>query len=282
MIYPTHLVEPYAIAGFFGSSNIEGVATETIKYLHNRLHPRLVGKTSEKYYVHSLTHPDVVIENGVMTGIKFPVIEAYSKEEDGTPRHDLVILSGKEKDNWGRGSREVIDLLTTLGVKRIITVGGVHQAIPHTRDPYIYGAVNNASLKGLLEKANVRYGNLNSSSSFNAVLLSIAARRGLDGIGLAVGIPDYWQYFSVGYPRGSQMLLRTLEKMLDIDFDSGSLGEDVFVVDQDVAKIMERNPTLKERLLSLENSYDKKTQVEEDSMGVRRILDFLENPVDPT
>lgn len=278
VLYETpQLVEPYLIAGFRGSSNVENVAADTIKHLHSRLHPRLIGRTSGRFYTSSYTPPHMIVKNGLIEQLDFPRIEMHSKENYRIPRHDLVVLSGDEPEDWEKGAWEVIQMLERLNIKRMITIGGIYSLVPHTRPPYVSGAFNNISLKGMLEKANVRHGNYDGPAGFNAVLLTAATAINLDSIGLAITVPNYWHHFSIPYTRGYQTILRILEEMLgpDADFGSKVLEDDAIASDQKMDECLSHNPQLKEQLARLEVSYDENQKAEESDAKVKKMLESL-------
>jgi proteasome assembly chaperone (PAC2) family protein len=173
------------ILALTGWSDAAQVATGRVLYLVRSL--EAIGFSQiegDQFYDFSATRPEVTIDSGLIKLIQLPSNSLfYWKNAEAD--HDLVLFHGFEPHfHWQKFIDTILDLAVDLKVRRIYSLGGLNDNIPHTIEPRISGVVNRADLLEVLEKHNIEPINYQGPSSLHSVLLANLARREIEGISL--------------------------------------------------------------------------------------------------
>ncbi len=108
------------------------------------------------------------------------------RDSGGTP---YLLLHGPEPDNrWEAFARAVVDVVDRFGVTRVVGMGSVPMAVPHTRPIAITHHANNPDL---LTGESPWRGELRIPSSAQALLEVRLGETGHDAMGFVAHIPHY-------------------------------------------------------------------------------------------
>ena len=122
----------------------------------------------------------------------------------GTP---YLLLQGPEPDNrWEAFARAVREVVERFGVTRVVSMGSVPMAVPHTRPIAITHHANNPDL---LTGESPWRGELRIPSSAQALLEVRLGEWGHDAMGFVAHIPHYLA--QLDYPKASAALLEQVE-----------------------------------------------------------------------
>jgi hypothetical protein len=102
---------------------------------------------------------------------------------------DLLVMSGLEPDmRWREFAASVLDLAHHFGVKRLISIGAVPAAVPHTLESPV---MMTASNKELLVDQRVPEGILRVPSAAVSVVDHLFTENGLETVGFWAQVPHY-------------------------------------------------------------------------------------------
>jgi predicted ATP-grasp superfamily ATP-dependent carboligase len=170
-------------------------------------------------------------------------------DDAGTP---YLLMHGPEPDNrWEAFAATVRLVVERLGVSRVIGLGAVPMAVPHTRPIAITHHANNP---GLLAADSPWRGELRIPSSAQALLEVRLGESGHDAMGFVAHIPHYLS--QLDYPEASVSLLEHVERAARIAVDLTDLREAARSRDEEIATYLAANTEVLEVVQALEQQYD--------------------------
>jgi predicted ATP-grasp superfamily ATP-dependent carboligase len=171
------------------------------------------------------------------------------RDDAGTP---YLLMHGPEPDNrWEAFAATVRHVVERLGVRRVIGLGAVPMAVPHTRPIAITHHANNPSL---LSADSPWRGELRIPSSAQALLELRLGESGHDAMGFVAHIPHYLA--QLDYPQAAVALLEHVERAAGIAVDLTDLREVARSRDEEIASYLSANTEVLEVVQALEQQYD--------------------------
>ncbi len=206
------LNQPDMVVALAGWADAAQVATGTVAYLVRKLEAnRFAEVNPDEFYNFPELRPTVTIENGVMASLRMPRANFFYWKS-GLGGHDLILVHGVEPHHyWQRFSDLILDIADTMGVRRIYTLGGLYDRIPHTLPTRISGVVNAPQLTVFLEEFGVIPVNYQGPASFHSVLLTECARLDKEAVGLWGHCPFY-----IRVEANPMVCLALAEKLVDM------------------------------------------------------------------
>jgi hypothetical protein len=148
-------------------------------------------------------------------------------------------------------------------VTRVIGLGAVPMAVPHTRPIAVTHHANNP---GLLAADSPWRGELRIPSSAQALLEVRLGESGHDAMGFVAHIPHYLA--QLDFPEASVALLEHVERAGSIAVDLGDLRAAAQERDQEIATYLAANTEVLEVVQALEQQYDAFARAEQDGNGL--------------
>lgn len=283
------LDNPILIAGWPGIGNIGAVAVDILR---GTLGAEEFGEIEPWEFFYP---KKVVIRNGELTDLEFPVNKFYFKR---TEKKDLMFFIGEEQPaEVGRAyaagrtayqmANLVLDVALRFGCRRVYTSGAAVAPIHHTMVPRVWAVPNTQGLidevRGyentvLMSDIEGRGGKGNITG-LNGLLLGVAKRRGLEAVCVMGEIPVYLQGFPFPYPKASKSVLEVLTAALGIAIDMEGITALVETSEREIERLYEMFPAeIREQLDKLKSvTYTKPAEpgpiTEEDK---RRILEDID------
>jgi hypothetical protein len=177
-------------------------------------------------------------------------------DSGGTP---YLLLHGPEPDNrWEAFARAVREVVERLGVTRVVAMGSVPMAVPHTRPIAITPHGNRPEL--LLDASPWR-GELRIPSSAQALLEVRLGEWGHAMLGFVAHIPHYLA--QLDYPQASAILLEKVELAGRLTVDLTELHELAREREGEITRYLASNADVAEVVQALEQQYDAFERAEE-------------------
>ena len=174
----------------------------------------------------------------------------------GTP---YLLLHGPEPDNrWEAFCRAVREVVERFGVTRVVGMGAVPMAVPHTRPIAITHHANNPDL---ITAESPWRGELRVPSSAQALLEVRLGEWGHDAMGYVAHIPHYLA--QMDYPRASAALLEQVEIGGRLTVDLSGLRAEAEDREAEIARYLAANAEVAEVVAALERQYDAFERAEE-------------------
>jgi predicted ATP-grasp superfamily ATP-dependent carboligase len=171
------------------------------------------------------------------------------RDTGGTP---YLILHGPEPDNrWEAFARAVKSVVERFDVTRVVSMGSVPMAVPHTRPIAITHHANNPEL---LSGESPWRGELRIPSSAQALLEVRLGEWGHDAMGFVAHIPHYLAQLE--YPAASISLLEHVERAAWLTVDLSGLRAEADDREAEVARYLASNEEVGDVVTALEQQYD--------------------------
>jgi hypothetical protein len=178
------------------------------------------------------------------------------RDSAGTP---YLLLRGPEPDNrWEAFCAGVREVVQRLGVSRVVQLGAVPMAVPHTRPIAI---TPHAVRPELLTSPSPWQGELRIPSSAQALLELRLGEWGHDALGYVAHVPHYLA--QLDYPQAATALLEHLEIGGRLTLDLTDLRRAAEDREEEVAHYLAANPEIAEVVSGLEQQYDAFRDAEE-------------------
>jgi predicted ATP-grasp superfamily ATP-dependent carboligase len=182
-------------------------------------------------------------------------------DDAGAP---YLLMHGPEPDNkWEAFAAAVRQAVEQLGVTRVIGLGSVPMAVPHTRPIAVTHHANNP---GLLAADSPWRGELRIPSSAQALLEVRLGESGHDAMGFVAHIPHYLA--QLDFPEASVALLEHVERAASIAVDLSDLRSAARERDEEIATYLAANTEVLEVVQALEQQYDAFARAEQDGNGL--------------
>jgi predicted ATP-grasp superfamily ATP-dependent carboligase len=170
-------------------------------------------------------------------------------DDAGTP---YLLMHGPEPDNkWEAFAAAVRYVVERLGVDRVIGLGAVPMAVPHTRPIAI---THHANKPELLAADSPWRGELRIPSSAQALLELRLGETGHDAMGFVAHIPHYVAQFD--YPQAAVALLEGLEDVTGLQWDQAALKEAGEARQVEIATQIADSDDVRDVVTGLEQQYD--------------------------
>jgi predicted ATP-grasp superfamily ATP-dependent carboligase len=180
-------------------------------------------------------------------------------DDAGTP---YLLMHGPEPDNkWEAFAAAVRHVVERLGVTRVIGLGAVPMAVPHTRPIAITHHANNPEL---LAADSPWRGELRIPSSAQSLLELRLGETGHDAMGFVAHIPHYLA--QLDFPEASVSLLEHVERAAGIAVDLTDLRNAARERDEEIASYLSANAEVLEVVQALEQQYDAFARAEGNSL----------------
>ena len=174
----------------------------------------------------------------------------------GTP---YLLLHGPEPDTrWEGFCQAVREVVERFGVTRVVGMGSVPMAVPHTRPIAI---THHANRPDLLTGESPWRGELRIPSSAQALLEVRLGEWGHDALGFVAHVPHYLA--QMDYPRAAAALLEQVELGGRLTIDLSGLRAEAEDTEAEVARYLDANPEVAEVVEALERQYDAFERAEE-------------------
>ena len=171
------------------------------------------------------------------------------RDTGGTP---FLLLAGPEPDiRWEAFARAVREVVERFAVARVVSMGAVPMAVPHTRAITITHHANNPDL---LSASSPWRGELRIPSSAQALLEIRLGEWGIDALGFVAHIPHYLAQME--YPQAALVLLEHLEIGGHLTIDLGELREAAEITETEVDRYLSTHDEVGDVVRGLEQQYD--------------------------
>lgn len=257
------LDEAQMVLGFSGWMDGGEVSTGAVDYLVKTLQARRFGGIANRgFYIYNfpgsmdiaaLFRPHTEIEGGLVTSYQEPRNRFFVDESKG-----LVLFSGKEPNlGWHDFADCIFGVAEQTGVRRILFIGSVSGAVPHTRAPRFHASVSEEHLLGLLERHGIEPSNYEGPASFITHLLRHAPTRDIELVSLVAEVPAYVQGRNV---KAMEATVRKLAAILHVPIAPHDLKILADAFERRVKEMVGEREELRELVEKMEADYDREVR----------------------
>ena len=267
----------YLLMAFSGWADAGEAATNTVKYIQRSLEAKKFAEIEpEEFYDFTQTRPNSVRTKEGLRRVHWPSNEFAWSVLPETGKGILFFLGIEPNLRWRTFSQTIADLAKNCGVKTVVHLGALLDAIPHTRDVRLTGTGTHPELRRKLESSDIRSSNYQGPTGISSAVLEACADQGLEYASLW-GHTSHYLQAAPNY-RVSYTLANTLNGLLDLSLDLGELRSAAETFDEEVARAIAKDDQISSYVTKLENQYDESAPVSEmpdPSEVVRDLEQFL-------
>jgi proteasome assembly chaperone (PAC2) family protein len=256
LISRPRLRRPVLLAAFDGWNDAGESATTAIDAIGAALDATTFATVDpEEFYDFQATRPTVRLLEG-HRHVDWPMVELRAAPLPQAD-HDLILLRGHEPNlRWRTFAAEVVELVASLGVEMVVTVGALLADVPHTRPTQV---VSSTSDPDLAEQLGLPVSRYEGPTGILGVLSDAAGRAGIPAVGLWAALPHYLHL--APNPWGAMALVEELGRLLPVAVDTSGLAGQTQAFDAAVADLLDENPELTGYVERLEADADDPDEV---------------------
>jgi proteasome assembly chaperone (PAC2) family protein len=132
----------------------------------------------------------------------------------------LLLFRGVEpQQRWRTYATLLLDVAARCGVQRIVSLGAVLAAVPHTRPPHVTGSSTDPAWHARLEACGIRTrrSRYEGPTGIATIVMDAARQRGIASCNVRGQAPHYLQRAT--NPAVSRALLTAVSRLLDLELD---------------------------------------------------------------
>ena len=208
------------IAAFEGWNDAGSAATSAVLHLAEVLGAQKIDELDpEEYHDFQVNRPVVSTDDDGRRVLTWPTTTVSVAELDG---RRFVLVHGIEPSmRWRTYCKELLGIATSLGVRTVITVGGLLADVPHTRPIPVSATSEDPAVQALLDVEQSAY---EGPTGIVDVLQHSAQEGGLRALSLWAAVPHYVAH--PPSPKATLALVVKLEDLLGVHVPLGDLLDD--------------------------------------------------------
>jgi proteasome assembly chaperone (PAC2) family protein len=177
----------------------------------------------------------------------------WQPPEDGA---GLLLFRGMEPQRrWRTYATTLLDVAARCGVQRIVSLGALVAAVPHTRPPRVTGYSTGPAWHAQLEAWGIyRRPSYEGPTGIASVVLDAARRRGMSYLTLMGQAPHYLE--GATNPAVSQALLTYVTRLLDLELEVSPLDAAVQAFGTRCDQAVAQDAATQAYVQQLEQDYD--------------------------
>jgi proteasome assembly chaperone (PAC2) family protein len=215
------LINPVMVGAFEGWNDAGDAATGAVEHLELAWNAQQIATIDpDDYYDYQVNRPTVSLVDGVTRRLTWPTTRVSWCRPPGAG-FDLVLVRGIEPNMRWRGfCDEILDVVRTLDVRMVVTLGALLSDTPHTRPTQVTGTSYDTASATRYGLAQSRY---EGPSGIVGVLQDSCVSAGIPAISFWAGVPHYVS--QPPNPKATVALLHSVEEVLDLAVPLGELPD---------------------------------------------------------
>jgi proteasome assembly chaperone (PAC2) family protein len=251
---PTNI--PTMVVAFGGWIDAGEAATSAMRSLVRKLGATpLAAIDPEEFFDFTQVRPVVRLSAEGQRIIRWPRSTFWTWQPPAG-RTGLLLFRGMEPQRrWRTYTTALLDVAARCGVQRIVSMGAVLAAVPHTRPPRVTGHSTDSALQARFEAWEMaRRPRYEGPTGIASVVMDAALRRGMASCTVRGQAPHYLE--GAMNPAVSQALLTTVTRLLDLDLAWSHLDAAVRAFQTRCDQAVAQDSATQTYVQQLEQDYD--------------------------
>ena len=252
--FPEQPVERMVVA-FRGWPDAGDAATATVNYLLTTLGAvKFAEIDPEEFFNFAQERPRATRSKDGKRHLQWPANEFYLWPGAETVPPAVFYLGTEPHLRWRTFSSLVADVARRCGVKSVVHIGALLDAVPHTRPVKFSGTSSNRKVQAAFDTGNVRTSNYQGPSGITLPVSESLAAKGISYTSLWGHVAHYLH--ATPNFRVSLGLARNLSDMLQLPINLTRLSAMADAFDREVEKVIAEDEQLGKYITTLEGRYD--------------------------
>ena len=248
---------PTMVVAFGGWVDAGEAATGALRYLVRQLKAEPLAEIDPEEFVDFTTiRPVVRLSAEGQRRIRWPRIAFWTWQPPEDSAGLLLFRGVEPQQRWRTYATLLLDVAARCGVQRIVSLGAVLAAVPHTRPLYVTGSSTEPAWHARLEACGIRtrHARYEGPTGISTVVMDAATRRGLSALTLRGQAPHYLG--GVTNPAVRRALLTTVAHLLDLELDVTPFEAAVRAFRTQCDKAVAQDAAVQAYVRQLEQDYD--------------------------
>ena len=271
---PTRLLVT-ALAGWADAGE---AATAALRRLSKQFNAKKFADLDpEEFYDFSQVRPYTSLNRDGLRRIRWPANELFYSPAALSGAGALLFLGVEPSLKWRTYAESIISLGQQCGVSRVVHIGALLDAVPHTREILLTGSSNNKDMIDTLEDYGIRPSRYQGPTGITSAVMEACSKRNISFTTLWGHTPHYL-HAAPNYTV-SHALVRGLSSLLTASIELGELQEASETYHQQVSSAVVEDSQLSSYIEKLEERYDsaelRNIEIPQPDEVLRDLEDFL-------
>jgi proteasome assembly chaperone (PAC2) family protein len=270
------------VVAFGGWIDAGEAVTGAMRYLVRHLSASsLASIDPEEFFDFTKVRPVVRLTADGQRTIRWPRSEFFIWQPPES-RAGLLLFRGMEPHRmWRAYAKLLLDVAEQCGVQRVVSLGALLAALPHTRPPRVTGSSTDPAWQALLEHWGIyRRSRYEGPTGIASVVMDAAMRRGMPYLSFMGQAPHYLQGST--NPAVSRALLTYVTRLLDFELDLSPLDETVQAFCTQCDQAVARDTSIQDYVRQLEQDYDSAVEeapppLRDEDLNTEKLMQDLED-----
>ena len=250
----------HLIVAFAGWPDAGESATSTIKYMLRQLEATKFAEIDpEEFYDFTQERPRSYRTRDGRRRVRWPANEFYYWQaprpvSEDTARGALFFTGVEPNLKWRTFSETIANLALDLGVKTVVHLGALLDAVPHTRQVKLTGSSTLPLLQEALQSSNIGTSNYQGPTGISTAVMETCTRKGMSYASLW-GHTSHYLQAAPNY-RVCYTLAETISRLLKLPVNLKELSSAAENFDKEVVEAIGKDEQLANYVQKLEDRYD--------------------------
>ena len=208
----------------------------------------------EEFYDFSQVRPYTSLSREGLRRIRWPANEVFYSSAGMSGRGVLLFLGVEPSLKWRTYAESIIDLGRDCGVSRVVHIGALLDAVPHTREVLLTGSSNNLELNNALTDHGIRASRYQGPTGITSAVMEACSKRDISFTTLWGHAPHYL-HAAPNYTV-SHALVKALSGLLATPIELKELEEASATYHHEVSSAVAEDTQLSSYIEKLEERYD--------------------------
>lgn len=272
----------HLVVAFAGWPDAGESATSTIKYMLRQLDATKFAEIDpEEFYDFTQERPRSYRTRDGRRRVRWPANEFYCWQAprpvaEGTSRGALFFVGVEPNLKWRTFSETIANLALDLGVKTVVHLGALLDAVPHTRKIKLTGSSTLPLFQEALDSASIGTSNYQGPTGISTAVMDTCTRKGMSYASLW-GHTSHYLQAAPNY-RVCYTLAETISRILRLPVDLKELRSAAEKFDEEVVQAIGNDEQLANYVKKLEDRFDESiadTPMPEPADIVQELEQFL-------
>ena len=248
----------HLLMAFRGWPDANEAATWAIKCLLKKLPSRKMAEMDpEEFFDFSQVRPLIRLNSQGVRYLQWPSNELFYHSSSNSSRSFMVFLGTEPSLKWRTYCDSVLDQAMKSGVRTVVHVGALLDAVPHTRPLRITGSVYGPKHRKSLTKLGIRSSNYQGPSGISSAMMERCSAKGLEFVTLW-GHTSHYLQTAPNY-QVAHGIVTAVCQLLNLKLDWRELKASSSSFEEAMQIAVEKDSQLKAYVEKLEEHYDTET-----------------------
>jgi proteasome assembly chaperone (PAC2) family protein len=250
------LRDPTMVMAFGGWPDAGEGATQAVRYLVRKLKAvPFADIDPEDFYDFTQTRPNTFLNTEGVRRTQWPTNKFYYWQ-NATGERDLVLFSGIEPNlRWRTYTSLVINVMEHIHCRRILHLGALLDAVPHTRDTILTGSSNNPDLRKTLEEMGAPSSSYEGPTGITSAIWESVSRRGMMYASVWGHAPHYLH--ATPNFKVSHALLAVVNRLLRVPVRLEDMKKNIAAFEREVENVVAEDEQIQTYVKRLEEHFDR-------------------------